>query len=97
MGISKHAARQKALEKIVVCGGSLFTENLKGGYGLKGIGLLSENTYHFQARRDKMRHSIKAKIFAFSVAFLLIISVPFIGFAADYPNRPVKIIIPWGV
>ena len=44
-----------------------------------------------------MRHSIKAKIFAFSVAFLLIISVPFIGFAADYPNRPVKIIIPWGV
>lgn len=37
------------------------------------------------------------KIIVFAVALIVVIAIPFTGMAADYPNRPVKIIIPWGV
>jgi tripartite-type tricarboxylate transporter receptor subunit TctC len=37
------------------------------------------------------------KIMVFAVALIVVIAIPFTGMAADYPNRPVKIIIPWGV
>ena len=37
------------------------------------------------------------KIMVFAVALIVVIAIPFTGMAADYPKRPVKIIIPWGV
>ena len=37
------------------------------------------------------------KIMVFAVALIVVIAIPFTGMAADYPNRPVKIIIPWGI
>lgn len=44
-----------------------------------------------------MMSLIKKKMIVFAVTILVVMAVPFIGLAADYPSKPVKIIIPWGI
>ena len=44
-----------------------------------------------------MMKSIKNKMMVLAVIFSVVIAIPVMGLSADYPSKPVKIIIPWGV